>query len=46
LKNLRARCGALQLETIEARPVFDGDSLTDLEVEKTNQAKELESLFL
>jgi exoribonuclease-2 len=41
LKNLRVRCGALQLETIEARPVFKGDFLSDLEVEGTNQAKEV-----
>ncbi len=46
LKNLRVHCGALQLETIEARPVFKGDSLSDLEVEKTNQAKELIENFM
>ena len=46
LKNLRFHCGALQLETIEARPVFKGDSLSDLEVERTNQAKELIENFM
>jgi VacB/RNase II family 3'-5' exoribonuclease len=46
LKNLRVHCGALQLETIEARPVFKGDSLTDLEVERINQAKELIENFM
>jgi VacB/RNase II family 3'-5' exoribonuclease len=46
LKKLRVHCGALQLETIEARPVFEGDSLTDLEVERTNQAKELIENFM
>jgi len=46
LKNLRVRCGALQLETIEARPVFEGDFLSDLEVERTNQAKELIENFM
>jgi len=46
LKNLRVHCGALQLETIEARPVFKGDSLADLEVERTNQAKELIENFM
>jgi exoribonuclease-2 len=46
LKNLRVDCGALQLETIEARPVFDGDSLSDLEVERTNRAKELIENFM
>jgi VacB/RNase II family 3'-5' exoribonuclease len=46
LKDLRVHCGALQLETIEARPVFEGDSLSDLEVERTNQAKELIENFM
>jgi exoribonuclease-2 len=46
LKNLRIDCGALQLETIEPRPVFKGDLLTDLEVERTNQAKELIENFM
>ncbi len=46
LKNLRIHCGALQLETIEARPVFKGDSLADLEVERTNRAKELIENFM
>jgi VacB/RNase II family 3'-5' exoribonuclease len=46
LKILRVHCGALQLETIEARPVFKGDSLSDLEVERTNQAKELIENFM
>jgi len=46
LKNLRVHCGALQLETIEARPVFKGDSLSGLEVERTNQAKELIENFM
>ena len=46
LKNLRVDCGALQLETIEPRPVFNGDSLSDLEVERTNQAKELIENFM
>ncbi len=46
LKNLRVQCGALELETIEARPVFKGDSLSELEVERTNQAKELIENFM
>jgi exoribonuclease-2 len=46
LKNLRVDCGALQLETIEARPVFKGDTLSDLEVERTNQARELIENFM
>ena len=46
LKNLRIDCGALQLQTIEARPVFEGDFLADLIVEKTNQARELIENFM
>jgi exoribonuclease-2 len=46
LKNLRVDCGALQLETIEARPVFKGDTLSDLEVERTDQARELIENFM
>ncbi len=46
LKTLRLGCGALQLETIEARPVFQGDSLVDLKVDRTNQAQELIENFM
>ena len=41
LKARRHQCGALSLETIEPRVVFDGDVLTDLRVEQKNRAKEL-----
>lgn len=41
MKNLRHVHGALTLETIEARPVFEGDTVTDLRVEERNRAKEL-----
>ena len=41
LRNVRHRRGALSLETIEATPVFDGDQLADLRVERSNRAKEL-----
>jgi VacB/RNase II family 3'-5' exoribonuclease len=41
LRNVRHQRGALSLETIEAIPVFDGDQLTDLQVERGNRAKEL-----
>jgi len=34
LKALRHLQGALDLETIEARPVFDGDELKDLEADR------------
>src|ERR1035438_3449365 len=41
LKALRHLNGALDLETLEARPVFDGDKLKDLKAERRNRAKEL-----
>ena len=39
MKNLRRRQGALNLETVEARPVFDGNEIRDLEVERKNRAR-------
>ena len=41
MRNLRYVHGALSLETIEAKPVFDGEQLRDLQPEKKNRAKEL-----
>ena len=46
LKHLRHVNGALSLETIEAKPVFDGDQIRDLEVEEKNRAKELIEDFM
>jgi exoribonuclease-2 len=46
LKSLRHLHGALDLETIETRPVFDGDELKDLEAEKKNRAKEIIEDFM
>ena len=46
LKNLRHIHGALSLETIEAKPVFDGDQIRDLEVEEKNRAKEIIEDFM
>ncbi len=46
LKNLRQAQGALTLETVEARPVFDGDEIRDLQVEKGNRAKEIIEDFM
>lgn len=46
MKSLRHMHGALDLETIEARPVFDGEALTDLDVEKKNRAKEIIEDFM
>jgi VacB/RNase II family 3'-5' exoribonuclease len=39
LKTLRHVNGALEFETLETRPVFDGNALKGLETEKTNKAK-------
>jgi exoribonuclease-2 len=41
MKRLRHVHGALSLETLEARPVFDGNQLRALDVEKKDRAKEI-----
>jgi ribonuclease R len=46
MKHFRHLQGALSLETIEARPVFDGDMLASLEVEEKNRAKEIIEDFM
>ncbi len=46
LKALRHLHGALDLETIEARPVFDGDELKDLEADEKNRAKAIIEDFM
>jgi exoribonuclease-2 len=46
LKARRHQQGALSLETIEPRAVFDGELLTDLRVEQKNRAKELIEDFM
>ena len=46
LKSLRHAHGALNLSTIEARPVFDGEELKDLTAERKNRAKELIEDFM
>ena len=46
LKGLRHIHGALDLETIETHPVFDGDELKDLEAEKKNRATEIIEDFM
>ena len=46
LRALRHVQGALNLETIQARPVFDGDELKDLEIERKSRAKELIEDFM
>jgi VacB/RNase II family 3'-5' exoribonuclease len=46
MKKLRHERGALNLMTIAARPVFDGDVLTDLRPDQRNRAKELIEDFM
>jgi exoribonuclease-2 len=46
MRNLRHLHGALSLETIEAKPVFDGDQIRALEVEQKNRAKEIIEDFM
>lgn len=46
LKALRHLHGALDLETIEARPIFEQDELKNLESETTNRAKDIIADFM
>ena len=38
--------GALELQTLEARPIFTGDEIKDLQVEETNRAKQIIEDFM
>jgi len=46
LRSLRHAHGALSLETIKARPTFDGDDIRGLEVERKNRAAGLIEDFM
>jgi ribonuclease R len=46
MKRFRHAHGALSLETIEAKPVFDGDQIRALEIEEKNRAKEIIEDFM
>jgi VacB/RNase II family 3'-5' exoribonuclease len=46
MKKLRHVHGALSLETIEAKTVFDGDQIRALEIEEKNRAKEIIEDFM
>ena len=46
MKSLRHAQGALSLETIEAKSVFEGDKISDLQVEEKNRAKEIIEDFM
>ena len=46
MKNFRHMHGALSLETIEVKPIFDGDQIRTLELEEKNRAKEIIEDFM
>ena len=46
MKDLRHVHGALSLETIEARPVFDGDAIRELAKQEKNRATEIIEDFM
>ena len=46
MKRLRHVHGALSLDTLEAKPVFDGDQLRALDVDEKNRAKEIIEDFM
>ena len=46
MKALRYEQGALEFETIEAIPIFDGDTLSGMKVEQRNKAKDLIEDFM
>ena len=46
MKALRHEQGALEFETIEAIPIFDGDTLSEMKVEQNNRAKDLIEDFM
>jgi VacB/RNase II family 3'-5' exoribonuclease len=46
MKTFRHVHGALDFETTEARPVFEGDEIRELNVEKRNRAKDLIEDFM
>lgn len=46
MKDFRHTNGALSFETIEAKPVFEGDQISVLETEEKNRAKEIIEDFM
>ncbi|HLC29564.1 MAG TPA: RNB domain-containing ribonuclease, partial [Dehalococcoidia bacterium] len=46
LRSQRHRRGALDLQTLEARPIFAGDEIQDLRAEVTNRAKQIIEDFM
>ncbi len=46
MKNFRHVHGALSLQAIEARPIFEGDTIRELHVEEKNRAKDIIEDFM
>jgi VacB/RNase II family 3'-5' exoribonuclease len=46
MKNFRHVHGALSFETVEARPIFEGDEIRELQVERRNRAKSIIEEFM
>ena len=46
MKEFRHQHGALNFETIEAKPVFEGDQLRDIQEERSNRAKNIIEDFM
>lgn len=46
MKALRYEHGALEFETIEATPIFDGNTLREMKIEQRNRAKDLIEDFM
>lgn len=46
MKALRYEHGALEFDSIEAQPIFDGDTLSEMKVEQKNRAKDLIEDFM
>jgi VacB/RNase II family 3'-5' exoribonuclease len=46
MRNLRHLQGALSLETIGARPIFEGDKISELKAEERNRAKDIIEDFM
>jgi exoribonuclease-2 len=46
MRNFRHVHGALSLETVEAKPIFDGDQIRDLEVANKNRASDIIEDFM
>ncbi len=46
LRSQRHKRGALELQTLEARPIFSGDRIEDLQLEVSNRAKQIIEDFM